>query len=201
MLFLERNQSLCLIEEPLKVSPFHTPGQSMRPMYNFHGICEHILTKPCNGTKFAVVADFLSRDLSTGRVGLQVPEGTLIIDEDLNHIPQGLTIVSMNGQLEYTGGVIVTREFTNSTVTKVTMALRSGDVSVERRSTSVSIYVRQDNELCGLCGNTNGTLVSSDGNRLTDLMNQTKVNAFANSWQRQPYQQVLREDRRECGKY
>lgn len=192
---------MCLIEEPLKVSPFHTPGQSMRPMYNFHGICEHILAKPCNVTKFAVVADFLSRDLSTGRVGLQVPEGTLIIDEDLNHITQGLTIVSMNGQLEYTGGVIVTREVTNSTVTKVTMALRSGDVSVERTSTSVSIYVRPDNELCSLCGNTNGTLVSSDGNRLTDLMNQTKVNAFANSWQRQPYQQVLREDRRECGKY
>ena len=170
----------------------------MRPMYNFHGICEHILAKPCNGTKFLVVADFLSHDLSTGRVGLQVPEGTLIIDENLNHIPQGLTIVGTN---EYTGGVIVTIEVTNSTVTKVTVALRSGDVSIERTSTSVAIYVRPDIELCGLCGNTNGTLVSFDGNRLTDLMNQTKVNAFANSWQRQPYQQVLREDRRECGKY
>ena len=170
-------------------------------MYNFHGICEHVLAKPCNGTKFAVVADFLSRDLSTGRVGLQVPKGTLIIDENLNRIPQGLTIVGTNSHFEYTGGVIVTTEITNNAITKVAVSLQSGDVTIERTSTSVAIYVRPDIELCGLCGNTNGTLVSSDGNYLTDLINQTKVNAFANSWQRQPYQQVLREDRRECGKY
>ncbi len=35
---------------------------------------------------------------------------------------------------------------------------------------------------------------------VSDLMDQQQLDRFANSWQREPSEQILREDRQECGK-
>ena len=179
-------QIVCIVHESLKVTAFHLSGQTPRAMYDFRGICEHFFIKTCNVSNFAVVGDFLSSNLSMGRLGLQVPEGTTIIDENLN--------VSSHGSL------LVTRERdSNGSVIKVTLGLSSGDVIVERTLSYVKILVKPGQELCGLCGGVDGTLVSSDGVILNDVVNQSKVDAFVNSWKQEPSKQVLRSDRRECG--
>lgn len=77
-------------------------------------------------------------------------------------------------------------------------------VRIVRDIDSVDIFVRPSvtGSLNGLCGNeTTGVLtVADNGMRVTDLMDQAQLDKFANSWQRQPNDPILREeDRKECG--
>lgn len=132
-----------------------------------------------------MVGDFVTRDLSMGRVGLQVPEGTVIIDENLNVIGTSSSIPSITDSAIPNG---------------VALTLSPGDVRVERTSSNVTIFVAPGTDLCGLCGRVDGTLVSSNGVILNDVLNQTKVNSFADSWRREPMEYALQNDRRECGK-
>ena len=175
----------CIVKEPLKVTSFNS-----KAMYNFRGVCEHIFTQPCKSSNFVVVGDFLSSDLSMGRVGLSVAEGTVIIDESLT-ISSSSPVPSISTFIE---------RDSNGNVTKVTVRLNSGEVRVERTHSEVQIIVQAGLDVCGLCGIANGTLVSSSGVILNDVINQTKVDAFADSWIQEPSKQVLRDDRRECGK-
>ena len=73
----------CMITSPLRVSPFHNTGAVNPPTYAFRGVCEHIFAKTCDGERFTIVGDFLSEDLSTGRIGLQIGDNEYIINEDL----------------------------------------------------------------------------------------------------------------------
>lgn len=163
----------------------------MRGMYNFHGTCEHIFAKPCNDTSYVIVGDFLSQNLSMGRVGIRVSNGFALIDEGLG----------VRNSTPFPQGVAIAMERdVNGSITKVTLTYTSQGVRIERTRSDIRIFARAG-EICGLCGSLDGVLTSSDGMRLTDVMNQTRVNAFATSWQTAANEQILREDRVECGKW
>ena len=173
----------CIIRDTLTVVPFHPPSNP-NVSYNFHGICEHIISKPCDSDRYLIVGDFLAQNLTMGRVGIQTRDGYSIIHEDLSvHSsdppPTDVTVEGTTG--------------------KVTLSFNGSEAVVMRTAESIDIRVRSG-VTCGLCGRRNGTLVSAGGDVLDDVMNQTKVNNFASSWQRAPSDQILRDDRRECGK-
>ena len=106
------DEKQCIITSPLRVTAFHTPGASSPPVYSFRGVCEHVFTKSCDGEQFSIVGDFISQDLSTGRVGLQVGSSSYIINEDLTVQTEDNQIsitTSGNDEIEvYAGGVQVT---------------------------------------------------------------------------------------------
>ena len=87
--------------------------------------------------------------------------------------------------------------------TRVELIATTLGIRIVRDLTSVTIYARPEvtGRLNGLCGNeTSGLLtVAGSGMAVSDLMDQTQLATFANSWQREPQDQILREDRAECG--
>ena len=193
---------------PLKVSPYHLPGATNPVMYAFHGICEHMLARPCEGNSFVIVGDFLMEDLSTGRVGLQYqPDVIVIIDEDLQVITENVVFIPpirIDGDdeiTEYTNGLTVTRTNSSGTLIRVTISVPALGIRIERDNDRIGLFVNPEitGELCGLCGNASGILVSSDGMIVNDLADQYQIDRFADSWQREPRYQILREDRRDCG--
>ena len=180
----------CILREPLEVVPFHLAGNSSAS-YNFRQMCEHIIAKPCNNNSYVIVGDFLAEDLTMGRVGIQTSDGGyVIIDEDL----------SVRSSSPAPSSVTISSDVSESIVVKVTLSYNNGEAVIMRDRSMIMISIRSG-DICGLCGDLSGNLYSSDGMRLDDVMNQTKVNSFASSWQRAPNQQILRDDRRECGKY
>lgn len=186
---IEASVVQCVLQEPLKVTPFH-PSNNPNASYNFHGICEHILAKPCDDTSYIIVGDFLTQNLTMGRVGIQTLDGYYIIGEDLNVHSSDPPPSSVTKRVEAAGG----------TVNEVVLAFNTDTAVITRTANYVNITIKSGN-ICGLCGDLDGTLTSSNGQVLNDIMNQTRVNVFASSWQRPPYDQILRDDRRECGKY
>lgn len=187
------------------VTPFFSPG-SVGPSYDFQGTCEHVLVTPCNGMpSIAVVGDFLSDDLSMGRVGLRNGSKAVVLTEQLGVELRGgltgtttsMTTVTNLGSLE----VVVT---VGSGI--VTLEASSIGLSVTRTPTGVSINLTDFTAItqtCGLCGNSSGSLIFGPlGNPQqppADIMNQTNVNMFADSWMVPARSQVLRDARRECG--
>ena len=196
---------------PLKVSPYHLSGTLKPLMYAFRGICEHIFTTPCkDNNSFVIVGDFLMEDLSTGRVGLQYqPDVIVIIDEDLQVITENVVCIPpirIDGDdeiTEYTNGLTVTRTNLSGSLINVTISVRALGIRIVRYSNRISIFAKPEitGELCGLCGNVkNGILISSDEMIVVnDLANQYQIDRFADSWQREPRYQILREDRIDCG--
>ena len=137
-----------------------------------------------------MVGDFLQTNLSTGRVGLVLPGYTVIIDEGLNLIQEGDKPVEVTAE-ETEDNVMITL-FNGSNI--VLSIVRTDDEIVIRSAVGSS-------DLCGLCGNKDGILNSSSGQRVTDIMDLIQIETFASSWKVEPSEQVLREDRRECGKF
>ena len=159
--------------------------------YKFHGTCEHILTAPCDSQAYKVVGDFLQTNLSTGRVGLVLPGYTAIIDEGLNIIEDG----------DKPSEVITAQQPEHH----VNITLFEGSnivLSIVRREDQIVVMSAvRSSDLCGLCGNKDGILNSSSGQRVTDIMDPIQLETFASSWKVEPSEQILREDRRECGKF
>ena len=93
----------------------------------------------------------------------------------------------------------------NGEVIRVEVRHSTLGVRIVRELTSVNIYVTPTitGNVNGLCGNeTNGMLtVADNGMVVNDLMDQAQLDRLANSWQRQPSDQILREDRKECGRF
>ncbi|XP_019849170.1 PREDICTED: uncharacterized protein LOC100641243 [Amphimedon queenslandica] len=177
----------CILREPLEVVPFHPAGNSSAS-YNFRQMCEHIIAKPCNNDSYVIVGDFLAENLTMGRVGIQTRDGRyVIIDEGLR----------TRNSTPAPSSVTISSEMSGNEIVKVTLSYNNNEAVIVRDRSMIMISIRSG-EICGLCGDLNGNLYSSDGMRLDDVMNQTKVNSFASSWQRAPSQQILRDDRREC---
>ena len=69
---------------------------------------------------------------------------------------------------------------------------------------SIQINVEAPNDtvlnFCGLCGSRNGDLVRPDGS-IAQRMDFAAVQSFAQSYLVEPRDQILRPQRRECGKY
>ena len=179
----------CTIQSPLTVIPYMTPGDVDAPSYNFHGTCEHVLSSPCDSDAYKVVGDFLQTDLNTGRVGLLLPGYSAIIDENLNLIAQGEQPTE------------VTTEQSDDRVSITLSDSSNFVVSIVRTVDKIVIMsVVGSGELCGLCGSKDGCLVWSTGKKVTDIMDRMQIEGFAASWRVEPSEQILHEDRRECGK-
>ena len=187
------NVTECIVRSPLFVFPNKAPGSSSSPSYHFKGTCEHVFSTPREYSQvYSVVGDFLQTDLSMGRVGLRFGQGNYnaIIDEDLNLIEEGTRPT-----------LITTSESDNQTEIILFNELNRLIVSVTRTVDSIVISTATGGgDLCGLCGSSTGSLIGSDGVRVTDVMDRMQVDTFSSSWLVEPSQQILRDDRRECGK-
>ena len=213
---------LCSIEDPLTVFPYHTYSQSWVQSYNFRGVCEHIFTQDCLKQKVTVVGDFLTRDLSTGRFGVKVSQGTFITKEDGTYSHSGLTIVKQStsssldfdGTMEtstsilFTGGIgfqIYTR---GSRVLQHIVTMDDIGLSIFRfyglLSEYVTIYAQASisGELCGLCGKgSTGQLAYANGTAVNDITCRDQADEFENTWLVPASQQILHDARVQCGKY
>ncbi len=92
----------------------------------------------------------------------------------------------------------------SGTITRVEIEHSTLGVRIVRSLTSADIYVTPSitGSVDGLCGNETSARLTVAGTDMVvdDLMDQAQLDRFANSWQREPSDQILREDRRECGK-
>ena len=72
----------------------------------------------------------------------------------------------------------------------------------ENPSIQVNVQAPNDTLLnfCGLCGSRFGDLVKPDGS-IVQMMDMAAVQNFAQSYLVEPREQILRPQRRECGKY
>ena len=202
----------CAIEDALCVMPYHTVGQTWIPSYNFRGVCEHIFTKDCLGDKFSLVGDFLTRDLSTGRLGLKVSLGTLVLKEDGSFSHDGLVILSQTSHsIQFTGGISLQTIKSGNAVVKHIMAMNGIGLSIVRMYSNtqldissrivISAHTSQSCELCGLCGRSStGKLISANGTEVTSITNRDMLDAFENSWLIPASEQILHDARIECGK-
>lgn len=185
------------------ISPFRSTSSSGEgSSYNFRGTCEHVLVKPCNDMpRIAVVGDFLSEDLSMGRVGIRNGTKAVVLTEQLGLELRGDLPSSMVGSVTTTnlGSLEVVVTVGEG---MVTLVASDAGIMITRTSNDISIMLDSNTitQSCGLCGNTSGALVFNDG-RVANIMNRAMVEAFANSWLVRPSEQTLRDDRMECGKY
>ena len=90
-------------------------------------------------------------------------------------------------------------------ITRVEISHRTLGVRIVRDADAINIFVipQITGRLQGLCGNeTSGVLMfANTGMTVSSLMDQAQLDRFANSWQREPNKQILRDDRKECGEF
>ena len=182
------------------VTPFTNVG-SETGSYSFRGACEHVFVRPCDAMPdIAVVGDFLSTDLSMGRIGLRNGTRAVVLTENLmvelrgglTGVTQGSTTITNLGSLQ----VVVTRSETS-----IILNAAAAGIRITRTSSMISIDLSNTtviSQTCGLCGNKSGSLVGNNGD-VANIFNRTEVDAFANSHLVMPSEQVLRDDSRSCG--
>lgn len=182
------------MSDPLVVSPFEIDDS-----YSFMGTCEHTLVSSCADTMtFAVTVDFLPGNLDNGRIGVRYMDRRFVVLDDRSVDTRGEVPIGMVGDTdEYEGQVFITDT--------------DGAAILDFRSVGVAVVVDDDRffvnvtnssslgELCGLCGNRDGTLLYSDNMSVANINNMTQVREFANSWLVPARDQFLRDIRRECG--
>ncbi len=187
----------CSITSPLMITPF-----SISQQYHFSGTCEHTLFSFCNESlpDLEIVGDFLSSDLSNGRIGVKLGDRVFVYMEDGNIEVRNAAVISVSGNTtEYEGGVSVTIE-NNQVVFAIDVFARQVFVTASPDSFNIQ-FPGVGLETCGLCGSLDGTLLYSDGT-VADIMSIEEVNDFASTYVVQAADQVLREEqRRICGSF
>lgn len=206
---VESEAKECEIRDTLSLQPFHNAGVASSASYIFHGVCEHVFSQSCDSERFSIVGDFLTRDLSLGRIGLKVPEGTLILNEDGTYSHPGLTVnVPLTNNLIYFSGQ-VSLDIIVDDLGEVVQLIASLDINVVRivrtyksmnNSVLITTHPQLTGELCGLCGNKNGTLIFSDGVVVGNFLDTQQINNFTNSWLVAAHEQMIHDSRVECGK-
>ena len=186
----------CTVSSPLTISPF-----SETNTYRFTGACEHILVSPCNESllDFEIRVDFLSADLSNGRIGARYGDSLFIYTEDGTVVVMNANMTATVGDTtEYEGNVFVT-----SQTDVTTIDFRDFDISINITSSSFEVtHPITRGPVCGLCGNISGELIYSDGMRVAQIMDREQVEEFSASYVVDPIDQFLREEvRRACGKF
>ena len=199
--------SLCQITESLTIIPFNRDD-----FYSFQKSCEHYLLRSCSGSEeLSVTVDFLSNDISSGRVGLRYGDSSVISSEMGDVVFNNLNFIQDDGDAQiFTNGFIFYRESgKNRIVFRMT-----GNITVihkyrgQDRSMAVTVTDKfalvgtdvSSTDICGLCGNSNGTLLQLDLLTETDIDDQTQVNGFIDSYAVETTEQYLRGQRIECSK-
>ena len=216
----EKDVLLCIVQSPLTITPFFITSNSTFPPptqnYQFMGPCEYELVRICDGNEnFRIHVDFLSDDLSTGRIGLVIGDAGASEDE-LSKIT-----ISENLTLNYSNIDTPTpsrNDARKKTFDKFNITLEEADQSIliqvfefgvtvflsrspDQQSLSVNVTIDKLNNrsLCGLCGDNKGNLVYRDSDEIADIMVDSEVQSFIQSWRVMPDVQFLREKREECG--
>ena len=149
--------------------------------------CEHTLVKTCEGSTMdlEIRVDFFQNDFNSTKVAISFEGEQVIINEDfslkynssqrivVNQLDTDNTVVVTIPEIELT----VTRSFTDLTV----------------------IFDEFDIQLSGLCGNLAEALVFPDCVMTLDTKDQ--LDSFIRSYKIKPSDQILRGERKECGKY
>lgn len=191
---------MCVITEPLLISPFDTPSS-----YMFRGSCDHYLLRACTGLEdFSITVDFTSPDLSSGRVGMRYGERSIVSTETGEVIVRNVDSVRTEGDAEiYDDRLYVYRENDSNRIE----FHMTGIISILHVYDGSGIFIRvtvTDNfpiTTCGLCGNRNGTLLHANLLTVASIDKVDEVTDFVNSYVVEPSQQYLRGQRRECGEY
>jgi hypothetical protein len=210
----------CIVENPLIITPFHiTPRNTTPPTYNFMGPCEYELVRICEEhVNFRIHVDFLSQDLSTGRIGIVFgKDGASEKELSKIVISENLTIDFLNfnepNVTTEAGGETVMR-FNRS---NITITGSSRNVSVQLSDFGIAVYLSQspneeslsvnvtidtslqNRSLCGLCGDIGGFLEYRGSNDTADILVPEEVQSFIQSWRVLPEIQFLRVPRGQCG--
>lgn len=187
----------CSIISPVSISAFNRSE-----VYRFSRTCEHVLVRPCvDMSDFAVTVDFVSDDLSDGRIGLRY-KGSRFIYAGGSVIAYNAALTGSTGNTEVydVGGSAVT---VTSNGGDVTISAEDIGVTVQASSSTFTISVAStgSSSVCGLCGSSTGQLVYGDGVRVADITNVTQVMQFIDSHAVAARDQFLREQSKECGEY
>ena len=183
------------------IFPFGQTGPQMA--YLLRDICEHVVLTTCNGFEmFSVNVDYCEESLNPARIGVQYNTTTIVIviDDSLSVNAQNLgSPVSQSGQTtEYPNQIFITQNSNDIVVdlrrigVKLTVTL--SELQIEVSSGALS------DDLCGLCGRSNGELVYSDRTTVADITDIVSIQQFTNSWRAEDV--FLRDTPREiCSKY
>ena len=201
----EEDVASCQMTESLTIIPFNRDDS-----YSFQKPCEHYFIRSCDGTEeLSVTVDYLSNDFSSGRVGLRYEDSSVISTETGDVVFNNLRFIQDDGDAQiFTNGFIFYRESgQNRIVLRMT-----GNITVIHKyrgqDRSMTVVVTDNfshidtalKAICGLCGNTNGTLLQLDHLTVADIEDQAQVDDFIDSYAVETTQQYLRAQRVECSK-
>ena len=149
--------------------------------------CERKLVTTCDSdTQLEIRVDFLKNDFSSTKVAILYKGESIIIDEELNLIPSASTFADIIHHLA-----------TNM----VSVSIPEIELTIERTFTALTISF--DNPpslpLAGLCGNLDGQLLLPDCTSTVDVGRD--LDSFIKTYKLKPSDQILREERMECGEY
>ena len=148
--------------------------------------CERQLVTSCDdNVRLEIRVDFLKNDFNSTRVAILYEGHTVIIREDLSLIPATASV----GDIVY-----------KSDTTMVSVSIPEIELSVVRNLTALTISFDNGSlPVAGLCGALNGQLLLSDCASTVSIGG--GLNQFIESYRLKPSEQIVRGERRECGKY
>ena len=212
----------CTVKEPLVITPFHIVNDSNNiPLgYKFMGPCEYELVRVCDeSVPFRVHVDFLSQDLSTGRVGVVVGEegdseddlSRITIFENLTLSFENLEDVPFRGLLTKernfsSRGIVIKSNGQDVFVNATRLGILVHVTRVEGQPLVVNVTLNREENvqplpLCGLCGNAASKLVYRNSNKTADINNPDQVRTFIQTWKVLKEESFLREFNPDCGEY
>ena len=205
-------QLICQIEDAMVITPF--PQTSIpSPSYNYHGSCEHVLTRQCGlQSIFTINVDHNPDNLELSRVGIRLNQSFIIITENLTYNVMNLgdpIFRSDQSVVMYGDDVLIELDMSVTSQSLIIYLIDLGislDLTRDLVNSSNTLtlnatsYNSAFGEICGLCGTLEGNLLFSDGKTILLSRNMENVEDFALSWRVTPENQIVREGRRECGK-
>lgn len=190
------NTTSCSVFDSLMVSPFQTSNS-----YSFSDTCEHFLVSSCSGlVEFAVTVDFLSANISNGRIGVRYGERRFVYQEDGTIDTRGEVPINIDGNTaEYEGQIFITEDANG-----IVLEFQSVGVEIFITGTAFEVNVNLFSPLgttCGLCGTQEGVLLYSDQQTTADITDEAQVRGFVASHLVPARDHFLRGVRRECGEW
>ena len=149
---------------------------------------------------FSITVDFVSEDLSNGRIGLRYGGSHFIYRED------GSVVVynaALSGEVDNVRSYNVSSSIvTVATQSDGTVVINAEDLGIAIQASSSEFTVNTTStstHYSGLCGSSSGELFYSDCSTVANIANLTQVMEFANSHVVAARDQFLRDQTRQCG--
>ena len=182
------SEHVCILSDSKRVYPFTRNAPNAYSYYVGQG-CEHTLVKTCEGSTvdLEIRVDFFQNDFNSVKAAIIFEGETVIINEDLS-------LEHNNSQR-----ILVNQPDMDNTVV---VSIPEIGLTVYRRSTDLTVtFAEDDIQLSGLCGNLGEELVFPDCITTLDTNDYKELQKFIRSYKIKPSDQILRGERKECGKY